>query len=294
MGTFWIPIDSIWSVQAAGYLPDTWPTWKENTHVNPNLEWILTTGDNLRLLCGDDQITLNKGEFVVLRPNEIHRGWGPVEKDVGFYWVQFITSPRPIFQASSHFPLRDAIASVDVDHLVIPDRGYIRSHKRLLSLTAELVDEWNERPPYYQLKIRSLLEEILTEVARSSTPLRRDSSKSSAVRSTRQTEILDAAVVYLDQTYMEPFSAEDLSRHLNLSYQYICRAFRAGTGMSPTEYIQRRRINKARSLLISDQQRSIAEVARAVGFKCPFYFSRIFKKMEGVAPSVFQQRAYRR
>ena len=59
------------------------------------------------------------------------------------------------------------------------------------------------------------------------------------------------------------------------------------TGRSPIEFIRVIRLKRAAQML-ADKQQNIADVAYAVGFNNPKYFSKYFKEEFGVLPSVYQ------
>jgi YesN/AraC family two-component response regulator len=63
------------------------------------------------------------------------------------------------------------------------------------------------------------------------------------------------------------------------------------TGLSPTEYMNNLRIEKAKKLLTDNsQESSISDIAEQCGIKDPFYFSRIFKKFTGDTPSEYRRK----
>jgi AraC-like DNA-binding protein len=65
---------------------------------------------------------------------------------------------------------------------------------------------------------------------------------------------------------------------------YFHRRFRSTFGLTPHEYMLRRRMDLARHLL-GDPALRVAEVAEAVGYDNPFYFSRVFRRHFGFPPS---------
>ncbi len=70
------------------------------------------------------------------------------------------------------------------------------------------------------------------------------------------------------------------------------RLFRSSTGLSPTTYFHRMRVEYAKALLrqIGNLQ-SIRQVSSASGFSDPYYFSRVFKEQTGVSPSAYVAQA---
>ncbi len=73
---------------------------------------------------------------------------------------------------------------------------------------------------------------------------------------------------------------------LNLSPGYFGDLIKKETGQSAQEYIQSKIISLAKEL-ISGQDKSISEVAYALGFKYPQHFSRLFKQKTGVSPNEY-------
>jgi ABC-type Fe3+-hydroxamate transport system substrate-binding protein len=67
-----------------------------------------------------------------------------------------------------------------------------------------------------------------------------------------------------------------------------CRSFKKTTGVTPTDYLQRVRIEKAKHQLALGL--SLKEAAVAVSFKNEFHFSRVFKKVTGIPPTLYIKR----
>ena len=61
-------------------------------------------------------------------------------------------------------------------------------------------------------------------------------------------------------------------------------------GLSPNDYLTQYRINRACSLL-RNSKLTISNIANSVGYDDPLYFSRVFKKVKGVSPSIYLKNA---
>jgi YesN/AraC family two-component response regulator len=96
------------------------------------------------------------------------------------------------------------------------------------------------------------------------------------------------AMAYLHTHYMEPISLEDAARHVNMSKEYLARCFRQEMGITLVTYLNRYRIDRAKSLLDAGEQ-SLTEVAMATGFSSSTYFSRMFRQEVGISPSEYQR-----
>lgn len=99
---------------------------------------------------------------------------------------------------------------------------------------------------------------------------------------------LASVIQYIREHLTQPINVEKLCKKALMSKTVFFRVFRETFGISPVEYITRERIKLARQLL-TDPSLSITEVCYQSGFNNVNYFTRLFKRMEGVPPSVFRQ-----
>jgi len=97
-------------------------------------------------------------------------------------------------------------------------------------------------------------------------------------------------VVRLIESQMsrEEFDMPALCEALHMSRTNLFRKLKALTGQSATDFIRALRLEKAR-LLLETTEMTVAEVAYAVGFGSPNYFSRVFQEAYGVAPSAVRK-----
>lgn len=82
-------------------------------------------------------------------------------------------------------------------------------------------------------------------------------------------------------------SIENIASKLSVSQRYLSDTLKKETGKTTTEHIQLYLIDEAKKILLNDKK-SIAEVAYDLGFEYPPYFSRLFKKKEGISPTEFR------
>ena len=100
--------------------------------------------------------------------------------------------------------------------------------------------------------------------------------------------LLKEAVAYIDANFQsEEISLNRVAREVNISANYLSAVFSQEMGMTFVEYVTTRRMEKAKELLRSSNLRS-GEIAVAVGYKDPHYFSFIFKKIQGCTPRDFR------
>jgi len=79
---------------------------------------------------------------------------------------------------------------------------------------------------------------------------------------------------------------EQLADKMSVSQRYLSDTLKRETGQTTTEHLQLFLIEEAKDILLRPNQ-SISEVAYELGFEYPQYFSRLFKKKEGLSPSEF-------
>ncbi|MFD1364994.1 AraC family transcriptional regulator [Actinoplanes sichuanensis] len=93
----------------------------------------------------------------------------------------------------------------------------------------------------------------------------------------------------MDRDFADRLDLPALARLAHMSEGHFSRSFRAAFGETPHRYLQRRRIERAMSLL-RDPASSVTEVGLLVGFDSLGAFSRAFRAAVGVSPSQYRER----
>ncbi|WP_116771429.1 helix-turn-helix domain-containing protein [Maribacter litoralis] len=84
-------------------------------------------------------------------------------------------------------------------------------------------------------------------------------------------------------------SIEEIANNMSVSQRYLSDTLKKETGKTTTEHLQLLLIDEAKNMLLQPHK-SIAEVAYELGFEYPHYFSRLFKKKEGVSPTEYREK----
>lgn len=92
----------------------------------------------------------------------------------------------------------------------------------------------------------------------------------------------------LEEQYAEDLSLETISAEIAVSKNYFCYLFKRETGVSVWNYLTNIRIRRAKELLLQTDMKSY-EISFQVGYDNPGYFSKIFKKLEGMTPNEFRE-----
>lgn len=84
-------------------------------------------------------------------------------------------------------------------------------------------------------------------------------------------------------------SIEQIADKLSVSQRYLSDTLKKETGKTSTEHLQLYLIDEAKNILLKPNK-TISEVAYELGFEYPPYFSRLFKKKEGISPSAYREK----
>lgn len=109
-----------------------------------------------------------------------------------------------------------------------------------------------------------------------------------SIADTEKSERLDLSLKYIHTHISEQLSVEELASMEYLGVSRYREVFRNITGVSPSEYITKLRIARAKELL-SQGEFGIDETAQLVGYKDRLYFQRVFRKYEGVTPGEYRK-----
>ena len=93
---------------------------------------------------------------------------------------------------------------------------------------------------------------------------------------------------FLDEHYKEKLSLESVASHFFIDKHYLARLFKEHYGVTLVTYLQQVRITHAKRML-RFTDKSIEEIGLECGIGELNYFSRVFKKLEGVSPSEFRR-----
>jgi len=93
---------------------------------------------------------------------------------------------------------------------------------------------------------------------------------------------------YIDRNYCDTLTLQMLADTCHGSPYHLHRTFKRVKGMTPTQYIQQKRVDKAKQLLFFSHL-TISEVGIDVGLPNTSYFTTLFKKITGYTPTGYRQ-----
>lgn len=99
---------------------------------------------------------------------------------------------------------------------------------------------------------------------------------------------LAAVKAYMDEHYIEKITLDDLEARFFINKYYLLKIFKETYGTTISSYLISKRITRAKQLLRFTQM-TIDEIGCAVGMDGAGYFSRMFKKAEGISPKEYRK-----
>lgn len=96
-------------------------------------------------------------------------------------------------------------------------------------------------------------------------------------------------LAYIREHYQEEMNLEEIAERGGISSRYLRKYFSEVVGISCVRYITKLRIEKAKKLLW-ETNKNIITIAGEVGYENSQYFSRVFKKEEGVTPKEYRMK----
>lgn len=95
-------------------------------------------------------------------------------------------------------------------------------------------------------------------------------------------------VEFIEAHLGEDIGLAALAAEAGLSPHHFGKAFKASLGKPPCRYVNERRVDKAKEMLLSGHL-SITEIAHEIGFSSHSHFSDMFRKVTGTTPSQFRR-----
>jgi two-component system response regulator YesN len=108
-------------------------------------------------------------------------------------------------------------------------------------------------------------------------------------RQNHQQNLVAGVEKYIGENLDKRLSLPDVAAEFNLSPNYLSRLFTRYAGEGFVEYITAAKIAAAKAMLLKGEG-PVYEIAEKLGYESAFYFSKVFKKAEGISPREFLRR----
>lgn len=214
------------------------------------------------------QTIVKEGTILFLFPGEWHR-FKPTEQ-TGWdeFWVGFKGAIIENLVRQNFLDLQNAVLNIGVNESII-------------LLLTEIIEKTKEEKTGYQPLVSGIVLHLLGQI--------HSMTKQRGFEPGDITEsIINKARIIFRTNIEQDIAMEKVAEELNVSYAWFRKAFKTYTGIAPHQYLMQLKIEKAK-MLLSDNSKSIKEIAFSLNFESAFYFSKLFKEKIGVSPEVYRK-----
>ena len=242
------------------------PTWAPRGRVDWQLLFV-ASGKTHFYIGGKDQI-VTAGHMVLFQPKEEqhYEYFGEDKPEV--YWVHFTGSAVKEILRSYDIPLDEHIF-------------FAGTPAAYTQLFKNMIEEFQTCKVGYKEMLEMNLRQLFLMIQR--TRLEKPPLVTTAVQ-----QEMDFARQYFHKHYNEPINIEEYAQSRHTSISLFMRNFKKVYGVSPKQYLLNIRMNNAQNLLETTDY-TVAEIAAIVGYDNSLYFSRIYHKQKGQAPSDYRK-----
>ncbi len=238
---------------------------------------------HMRLIEGNVLYDLKKNDVILLDPTRTHYG---VEtfSDVKYDYLHFVCDciqEMELEEDALNAKMIENRLRKTQEDLIIPKYIHLLTYdaNRVRALSESIKNEYREKQSYYKRRVNAILLDIIACVARAAVGDKADGKSG-------RSDITGAVMDYIYESFHGKISGKDLEKALHMNFDYMNRCFKKQTGYTIMVYANHIRVGEAKNLLRSGTY-NVSQAATETGFANEFYFSRIFKKYEGISPSEY-------
>jgi AraC family transcriptional regulator, transcriptional activator for feuABC-ybbA operon len=252
---------------------ETYEDWKYKRKITRKLkhhELFLVTAGKGYITTENKKYSLKQGMLFYLKPNILHCIESDLSEPLNFLSVHF---------SFVHVNFYDDKWDLTTENkaLELPPMQEFKNYYPVFYTFKKLVETWSIKLPAYEFLCKTMLQKLLFEIYDN---LKRQNTNYST------TLKVEKIIKYLHENINRSVTLKELSELVSLSPSYLSRTFKDTTGYSIIEFFNKMKIDKAEALIIVGDKK-IKEISESLGFKDEFYFSRLFKKIEGISPKEF-------
>ncbi|MNW28832.1 HTH-type transcriptional activator Btr [compost metagenome] len=171
-----------------------------------------------------------------------------------------------------------------VEHLRLPllVATTRNDHVEMEGMMTRLIRKWNPASPCGEVGSKAALSEVLHYI-----------SQNCLLEKVSQDALFEKIKETLQLHYQDSIRIEQLARNHGISSVYLRKLFHTHEGCSPKQYLDSIRYQNALRLLLHSDL-SIQWIAEACGYTDEFHFSKVFKRITGLAPSKYRKEFHSR
>lgn len=233
-------------------------------------ELALVTGGKGRIIVEKKSYPVQEGMLFYLRPDILHSIESDSLDPASFLTVHF---------DYAHVTFQDNVWVIKRATEMLPLQSVheLTDYYQVEEIFKKLVDSWDAKLPGYEFMTRTLFQQLLIAIYQN---LRKQTQNYATSLK------IEKIIGYMQQKITGRVTLNELSELVQLSTTYLSRTFKETTGYSIVEFFNKLKIEKSKELM-HEGHKKIKEIAHSLGFSDQFYFSRIFKRLEGISPSEY-------
>lgn len=160
----------------------------------------------------------------------------------------------------------------------------LKNNRELADTSSRLLNVFTSNDPFKAYRADLILRELVAVMLKVQNlqSLKKDGDKNS------NSTPFHAVMAFISRHLTAEITVEELCGVAGMSKSSFYRSFTNEYGITPLQLVLEERLKYAKHLLKYNHEVSIKEVAYASGFNDPNYFSRAFKKMEGLTASEYR------
>ncbi|MDB5159034.1 MAG: transcriptional regulator, AraC family [Mucilaginibacter sp.] len=242
-------------------------TWNRGRILNDYYVVFISKGKGLYASTLTQPFELNAGTCFFLYPGVLHR-YKPDPK-IGWeeYWVGFNGYYAEQLMNSGFFDRQNPFV-------------YLGLNKDILILFRDLINAVQASLTGYPQQIAGITLQILGLI--------NNIAEHHEYNDDPVGKLISKAKFIIQESFEDNLDMEKLARELPMGYSAFRKAFKRITGESPNQYHLNLRLERAKNLLATTVL-NISEIADQTGFESVFYFSKLFKKKNGISPNAFRK-----
>jgi len=243
-------------------------------HYHNELELLLSTKGNVLVQIEDKSYLLNEGEGIFINKGQLHMISSDTDTGHGFIAIVF---DYKVICSEFDIIFKNYIRPLINNEFLIP----IRLSSDICNHIYNINSAFNNSYFGYEIYVKEELLNILFSIIKGSSQMTKAQSNSKSV-------LVKNIIDYIETNYKDPISLNDMSEHVHISREYLCRIFSMMSEDSPIVYLNKYRIRKsAHELIYSDK--TISEIGFLCGFNDSSYFNKLFLRFIGTTPSKYRK-----
>lgn len=269
-------------------------------HMNRTLDefvFLMIAEGELSVYANDQEYRLGPEDFLFFLPGKRHYGLAPSKGHLSYYWTHFTLDPKsyrfmdsiPETHNSSPNAMQldtmqsDTFSQSQACSCLLPESGHLSDSSRITLLFVQLLDIAKRGGFRAGLQCSYALSTLLLELS-NETLIKNRIFAAHEHLSPRIADLL----AWLQLNYDSDLSVAELATRFGYHPAYLTSLFKKATGYTIVEYINHKRIQAAKNLLLTPPRLTIGEISEMVGFPDEKYFMKLFKRYEGITPTGYR------